>query len=574
MSLAARRKDDLDRPDAGLAGRWRVVGSISVLTLAAVVVVTLSAAWRACPARAASAPDSKFQPNLEATVRYLQKAQQEGGGFAEPGREAGPDFSAWVTLALAAAGINPRDQTTRKQHYQAGHSAFDYLAEHADEASLTTDFERELLVVDAAGTSPEDFGGVDLVEEILKRQITQGPQAGGFPHEAGSTEAGVNDTVFAIIALSPIHEPQVQEAIAKAAEWLKAQQGCDGSWPPVEPRPQGAGRCGPKRGLLPGEVAGEVDMTGAAIEALNAAQREDPEEQAWAFEFLREAQRADGGLAQDIAQSEPNVASTAWAVQAMWSAGINPETWHSGPTNEEPLGYLASMQQEDGHIRYEASREENGMWMTAYVTPAFTGNALPIPEATYEPLPAAPPEEPSYGGNDGLAPGSGSGVGAGGGGEGAKLFSRPQPNSKGHTAGGARLLKSQRQHERHQTDKRNPGRARKLIAPTVTAAKEGSAHDTSGGGLAARAHSGKSDKGGAMLSGAGAANPTRAETEVKGVLIGNGGQDELDTGAPGLRSAGGGEDQGQWLTITICATIALLILTGALIESRRPQTIL
>ena len=49
------------------------------------------------------------------------------------------------------------------------------------------------------------------------------------------------------------------------------------------------------------------------------------------------------------------------------------------------------MQQPDGHIRYEASEELNGMWMTAYVTPAFTGNSLPIPEVPYVPLPSTSP---------------------------------------------------------------------------------------------------------------------------------------------------------------------------------------
>ena len=189
-----------------------------IVLSAIVAVLTI---YPACSAGAATARDPKFQANVERTVSYLQGVQHEDGGFAEPGRGEESDFSAWVALALAAAGINPRDQTTAKQHWVGGHNAYSYLAEHAHEdlaesaheAPPTTAFERELLVVDAAGTSPHDFGGVDLVDEILKRQIATGGNAGAFPHEAGSQAPGVNDTIFAILALSPIHGPAVAEAV-------------------------------------------------------------------------------------------------------------------------------------------------------------------------------------------------------------------------------------------------------------------------------------------------------------------------------------------------------------------------
>ena len=51
---------------------------------------------------------------------------------------------------------------------------------------------------------------------------------------------------------------------------------------------------------------------------------------------------------------------------------------------------MASLQQPDGHIRYMESRELNGVWMTSYATPAFAGQALPIPL-----VPGAEPEEPA-----------------------------------------------------------------------------------------------------------------------------------------------------------------------------------
>jgi hypothetical protein len=556
---------------------------------ALVIAVACVAVWIACPAHAASARDPRFQPNLEATVKYLQETQREDGGFAEPGHEPEPDFTAWVALALAAAGINPRDQTTAKQHYQLGHSAYTYLAEHAHEASATTDFERELLVVDATGTSPYDFGGVDLVQEILKRQLKTGSSAGAFPYTAGSPTGEVNDTVFAILALSPIHEQAVEGAIREAAQWLEAQQNCDGSWNSVNPRT--VRPCDPKeRRLLPGEGAGEVDMTGAAIQALNAAKRSDPGGQTWAFEYLHEAESPDGGFPElPFTEKEPNVASTAWVVQALWSAGLNPETWatHSGLASEEPLGYLASMQQENGHIRWEQSQEQNGMLMTAYVTPALTGNQLPIPEAPPEPLPSLPPEEPTGGGGGGVATNPGGGVISGGGGDGAPLFSRPQPSSKGHTPGGVRQLADTRR--RADAAKRRDPVARRTTtsprqptpAPTLHASRHVRSEGTAKKGAGATGKgsgpggSGVGELGQVAATAAGGTSDSGSDT-VKGVLL----SEPLTAfhaaleGAPGLHGARSGANQSPWPALAVAIGAVLLALLGAHRERKRPRTVL
>jgi hypothetical protein len=418
-------------------------------------------------------------------------------------------------------------------------------------------------------------------------------------------EAGVNDTIFAILALSPIHEPAVEEAVSRAAQWLEAEQNCDGSWPTTDPRvvrPCGEG----ERRLLSGEPEGEVDMTAAAVEALQAAGRSDPGGLAAASAFLRDAQTETGGFPELSGGTEPNVASTAWVVQAMWSAGINPEDWttHSDLPSDEPLGYLASMQQPDGHIRWEASRELNGMWMTAYVTPAFTGNPLPIPPPAYDPLPALPPEESTGAGATppaAAAPGSGDGgvsgergegVIAGGGGTRAPLFSRPQPNSKGHIPGGARQLagrKPARGQDAHNPRRRNPGRSRRKTAPTISGADRarsrvshsstvaGKGAGPGGGSASARVGRGN---GGASLPGTEATRSSQvaAGREVNGVLVGDPSASDvsglLEAGAPGLHSAGAGGDEAEWPTAATVTAIALLMIAGAVIERRRPQRVL
>jgi prenyltransferase beta subunit len=489
-------------------------------------VLAACAALSVCPVRPALAatPNATNQARLDSTVRYLQDAQNADGGFGgEPGGESDPDFSAWVALALAAAGINPQDQAQ-----PGGVDVYTYLAEHAGELKLTTDFERALLVVDASGTSPRDFAGVDLVGQILERQITGAPEEGAFVHQTGEATAGINDTVFAILALSPVREPAVQEAVQRAASWLEDEQNPDGSWPAVCPK-TAVTTCAKN-----GPESGEVDMTGAAIEALNAAGRHDTLSQEEAFEYLHKAQNPDGGFPEYPWESEPNVASSAWAVQAIWSAGQSPEAW-VGTAGGEPLSYMASMQQPDGHIRFKEKEESLGVWMTAYVAPAFAGQALPIP-AVREAVPptttsaessSATPvaqitAEPGQGGESSQP---GSGVIAGGGGSGAALFSRPQPQSKGATPGGVRQLGNTYKQASKRSHTKRPG----------------------------------GQQGG---------------SEVRGVLIGAQARDTLGPGAPGLHSAGAGGNQRSWLAFTVEGAIALLLLAGSQLERRRPQMIL
>jgi hypothetical protein len=158
---------------------------------------------------------------------------------------------------------------------------------------------------------------------------------------------------------------------------------------------------------------------------------------------------------------------------------------------------------------------------------------------------------------------------ADGGGNGAALFSRPKPQSKGETSGGARLLgirnqKSTGKHRREPNLRRN--------TTTVTAVKPeapplGAA--TSGAGSSMSADDASASRVGAGQAGG---------QEVKGVLIdassSTAGQQALDPGAPGFHSAGAGGNQTPWLAIAIAGALLLCALFGAQLERRRPEAIL
>jgi len=410
------------------------------------VALALAAALLAGPASpVTSATDNA---RLETTVAFLQGAQNLDGGFGgSPGAQSGSMFTAWVALALAAAGINPRDQAL-----PGGTDAYTYLVDHYQQGILesdcapiacTTTLERELMVVNASGTDPRSFGGADLVEQLLARSRPDG----SFPHVVGG-QPGVNDTIFAIFALAPIEEPVAQAPLDAAADWIEAAQHAVGGW---------AWRAG--------NAPDEVDMTGAAIQALVAAGRTGSESVHRGLSYLREAQNPDGGFPTFPGEAESNSASTCWAVQAIWAAGGNPETWltGSGEATEEPLDYLESLQAPDGHIRWKAGDDLNGVWMTAYCAPAFAGQAWPIPVA---PRTISTPNPTRAGEGGGRQ--SGSGVRAGGGGGGAPVFSRPKPQSRGRTPGGARTVQEKAPAENHSRTRRGEN----THQPTWTQASE------------------------------------------------------------------------------------------------------
>jgi squalene-hopene cyclase-like protein/prenyltransferase/squalene oxidase-like repeat protein len=490
---------------------------------------------------AAAAPSPERRAALDRTVRYLQESQQPNGGFGASG-EPSQISSAWTALALAAAGINPQDQAR-----PGGVDAYSYLVSHYRDGieetecapiACTTTLERELMVVNASGTSPHDFGGVDLVAELLDRADPEG----WFPHVPGGGP-GVNDTVFAVFALAPVQEPQAQEPIQRAADWIEAAQLENGGWTWSATSTQD-----------------EVDLTGAAIQALVAAGRPGSDAVEDGLAYLRAAQGSEGGLPDFPGPREANVASTAWAVQAIWAVGENPEGWTtgSGEPTEEPLDYLESMQEPDGHIRWKRSRDLNGVWMTAYVAPAFAGQAWPIPAAPRA-IRTRQAEQQARQGGDGSGR---DGVLAGGGGRGAPLFSRPRPQSRGKTPGGARRIGDE---GARPTDHSASRRGENAIQPAGTPTREASAAGAVPA-LAGEGGDGESSSGSGLGSG-GSSGEERGEP-VTGTLVGGGGKPFF--GAPGLRGAGAGEDDGAAAALGIGAAALLLGLLGAWVERRRP----
>ncbi len=265
---------------------------------------------------------------------YLLGAQNSDGGFGAAARgSSDPLFSGWAALGLAAAGHNPLDVS------RGGASLLEYVrggARGGDVGAL----ERTILVARSAGLSATSFGGQDLVAALLRR----------FKRD-GSISDQVNLTAFAVLALRAAGA----SLPGTTGRWLRRQQNGDGGF-----------------SFASAGGGSDVDDTGAALEALGGAGAGA----ARATAFIRAQQNRDGGF-----PSQPgdvsNAQSTAWAVQGLLAAGVDPGSLHRRGVRS-PLDYLRSLIAADGHVRYARNADQTPVWVSAQALMALERRPLPL----------------------------------------------------------------------------------------------------------------------------------------------------------------------------------------------------
>jgi hypothetical protein len=280
---------------------------------------------------------------------YLLAAQNADGGFgASPGGASSQLYAGWAALGLAAAGDNPRDVA------RGGHSLIGYIAGGLGSATDPGSVERTILVLRAAGISPASFGGRDLVS-ALERDIRPN----------GSVANQVNLTAFAVLALRAAGTGPPAATLG----WLTRQQDADGGF-------NFAARGGQS----------DPDDTGAALEALSLSRGSAAARaRSRAVGYLRRQQDADGGFA-SLPGAGSNAQSTAFAVQGLLAAGVDPSSVRR--RGASPLDYLRSLIAADGHVRYSRGTDQTPVWVTAEALMALDGKALPL-------VPVARPRRPA-----------------------------------------------------------------------------------------------------------------------------------------------------------------------------------
>jgi energy-coupling factor transport system substrate-specific component len=274
-------------------------------------------------------------------VRYLERAQGRDGGFgAAPGQGSSQLITGWTVLGLEAAGRHPLDVV------RSGKTPIDFIRARAGELNETGELERTILALRGAGQDTRDFGGRNLVAELLKRRRGD-----------GSFSGLANWTAFGIMALRASGRTARSVAVAKSAAWLVRQQGSDGGF------------------SLAGDGASFVDETGAVLQGLAAAGRGRSRTARTAVRWLRGVQNADGGFGQAKGH-DSNAQSTAWAVQGLVAARASPASFRRA--SRTPLAYLSSLQQPDGSFRYSRTSAQTPVWVTAQVVAALRRKTFPL----------------------------------------------------------------------------------------------------------------------------------------------------------------------------------------------------
>ena len=248
---------------------------------------------------------------------YLEARRQGSGGFAEPGRAADANLTAWAVLGLRATGRTP-----------AGAAA--YLADKP--APGATDLALRILALDALGRD---------VDALIARLE-------GLRRASGAIGPAVNSTIWAVLAL----RADGRSAGGTTVRWLLRRQRPNGGW-----------------GWYPGGAADSND-TAAAVQALRAAGvGRNARTIVRGLRYLRRLQNGDGGFELSSGRGSDSQ-STAWAVQAFLAAGRQPGL--------AALAYLHRMQRANGSFRYNARYAITPTWVTAQVLPALARKPFPL----------------------------------------------------------------------------------------------------------------------------------------------------------------------------------------------------
>ncbi|MBO5431146.1 terpene cyclase/mutase family protein, partial [Methanocorpusculum sp.] len=253
-----------------------------------------------------SASSPAVETSVEKGLSYLESRQNTDGGFIEPNTGTTSISATWfASQALVAAGEDPLSAKWTKN----GKTPLDYLAESPDgKSDGTGEIAKWITFTAACGKDPYTFADYDAVA-ALQEKIKEDGRVGNYIY---TTYWGI----FGLTAAGEDVKPQIA--------WLLTQQNANGSF----------GSYGTETGDL-----GDADNTAASIMALRAAgvPADDPAIQK-AVSFLRNAIEENGGYNYGY-YSAPNLASTAWAVQAFCSVGIDPSTVKSSAGNS-PVDYL------------------------------------------------------------------------------------------------------------------------------------------------------------------------------------------------------------------------------------------
>jgi hypothetical protein len=297
-----------------------------------------------------SFPEQQAEQSIKKAITYLHSVQNDDGGFpAQAGRASSRTITAWVVMALAAAGEN----VAGGKWSPSGQGPIDFLKNCKDSLESTGDYAVTLLALTAAhqGTA---YQGADLAGKIVSFQQT----GGQFAQPARGERGLINYHMWSILALASTGQDIPNKERAK--EWLLARQNKDGGF-----------------GWAEG-VASDPDDTAVAIQTL-VMLGEDPQSSPvirGALSYLKSCREKDGGFSWESNKS--NSATDAWVLQGLFAAGENPVSEEWSVDGRNAVTHLLALQNSDGSFNWMPGVQSSPVLMTAYAIMALAKKPFPV----------------------------------------------------------------------------------------------------------------------------------------------------------------------------------------------------
>jgi len=235
--------------------------------------------------------------------------------------------NAWITQALVAAEVtNPN---------------ISYIDTNTTDLMTAV---KNILVL--AALDSQDTETMNALLSVIQNNITE--------NQLGSSDL-LNDDFWGVMALASVGQ---DDYLPSLKNFILSHQNSDGGWS--------------------WSVDGESDSndTAAAIMALlDAGLSSSATEIVNALDYLHNTQNSDGGFAYDV-DSNSDGASTAWVLSALNKLEINPSSWSIEGNN--PLGFLQSLEQQDGSYLWLPSDDQGSVMVTAYSVLALSGKSYPL----------------------------------------------------------------------------------------------------------------------------------------------------------------------------------------------------
>lgn len=323
--------------------------------------------------------DHDERPEIALALEYLRGQQALDGRI---GSGAGADAAtAWSAIAFARGGV-----ACGEVRAPGGASLLDAVLAGIRPGLGLLSLERQVLALVACGADPRTAAGFDAVAVV----------EGAFDGQQLGDPTFLSDDIFGLLALAAAGTTPTSPVMQGVRGYLLEQQQPSGAWGFEPIRPESPN-------LLFNALFADVDLTAQAIVGLVATGGAAPDPAAEAavlrgLLFLKLGQSIDGGCqwsplapAVDVAfdpagvLTDPaggvssNGASTSWALMALSAVAQDAEgpAWTT-PTGANPVAYLLSLQQPDGHFVYQPGVPlfQGDEVMTAHAVVGLSGHTF------------------------------------------------------------------------------------------------------------------------------------------------------------------------------------------------------